>query len=155
MKITVAPQGDTTLVTLKGNLTEEAEAELLTLPSQLVTAKVVFDFGGVAHLNSYGIARWYRFVSEAAKRSRLEFRNCPLNVVETMTMLPRFTSGGAVTSLLVPYTCDECGTTSTICVDCAKAEAASALPPSLCAKCGSASSPDVDPEVFREFVSSR
>ncbi len=152
MKIGCIIKGDTTTVTLEGNLSEESEQGLLELRSQIKTPKVVFDVAGVKHINSYGVLRWMGFVRDVGAKAQLEFHRCPINFIEYCGMLRGFLGGGQAVSMLITFCCQRCEALSVRLLDCATVQAQGVLPEAACVGCGGRTRPDLDIGSLTHFL---
>ncbi|MBM4303659.1 MAG: hypothetical protein FJ112_04970 [Deltaproteobacteria bacterium] len=91
-------------IKLIGIIDENADfSSLLKLKGQNIS----FDFKDVSSINSCGIRTWVNFMKELTG-TPIEFVECPPLVVRQMNMVPSFLGSAVVTSVYIPYVCDEC-----------------------------------------------
>lgn len=144
MKTTIKEDGGQVTVALKGNLTEECEDALLELRDRLRSVHVVFECAEIKYINSYGTGRWLNFVRDLGAHSTYEFRNCTINFLDYAIMLPSFIGKGVVTSLLIPYTCPDCGNFTAELVEGSSVLASQSLPEVICRKCETSAESEVN-----------
>lgn len=79
---------------------------------QKTFSKVIFDLDKVDFINSLGIRNWVQWIREVEgtyKDTQFFFQNCPVCIVNQLNMLKGFLpSQSKVTSLYVPFFCEEC-----------------------------------------------
>lgn len=94
-------------VFLSGQISEEAEATLSTLQSQL-TGDIVFNFGGVKMINSCGVRAWINFLRATSPEKNIVFEECTPEIVGQINMIPNFLGNGEIKSVYADYACESC-----------------------------------------------
>lgn len=102
-KIETKAEGGVTKIYLKGVIDEDTEFEAL----KKAGSNLVINFKGVTSINSCGIRTWVNFMKDLAS-AKIVYEECPPLIVRQMNMVPSFMSHAKVTSVYVPYVCDEC-----------------------------------------------
>src|SRR5262245_7918775 len=98
--------GDTLLLKLKGNITEDSQIEDL---KKDLKPNVVLDLEKVQRINSYGIRQWINVMKEIRGQVQsLLFHRCPPVIVEQFNMINNFGGGGVVYSVYLPFYCENC-----------------------------------------------
>ncbi len=100
-------EGAVTKIYLKGVIDEDTEFEAL----KKAGSNLLINFKGVTSINSCGIRTWVNFMKDLAA-TQIAYEECPPLIVRQMNMVPSFLSHAKVTSVYVPYVCDECETES-------------------------------------------
>jgi eukaryotic-like serine/threonine-protein kinase len=99
-------QGDTTLASLAGDITEESDFSTIV---NCGTPKVVLDLADIRRINSTGVREWIKFVTSLAKSGKIfRLERCSVAIVHQLNMISNFRGGGEVRSVLAPYYCPEC-----------------------------------------------
>ena len=100
------------VIMLAGMIDEDTTFdEIMKLGSPLI-----FNFKGITAINSCGVRNWVNFL-KAFGETNAAFEECPPIVVKQMNMIPSFTAGAKITSVYVPYVCDNCDKESMALVD--------------------------------------
>jgi anti-anti-sigma regulatory factor len=100
-------KGNTLVLSLKGNITEDSALEEL---KKELKPTVVLDLKNVQRINSYGIRQWINVMKEVqAGAKQVIFHRCPAVIVEQFNMINNFGGGGMVYSVYLPYFCESCG----------------------------------------------
>lgn len=100
------------VVLLAGMIDEDTQFdEIMKMGSPLT-----FNFKGITAINSCGVRNWVNFL-KAFGEANAQFEECPPIVVKQMNMIPSFTAGAKITSVYVPYVCDNCDKESMVLVD--------------------------------------
>jgi hypothetical protein len=72
-------------------------------------SEIVIDLQFVRSINSYGIREWLNWIRPIAKRTKIEFMNCPKSIVlQFNTVEGFFPQNATVSSFYVPYFCELC-----------------------------------------------
>ena len=99
--------GERPLATLDGDVNEFAKFDAVYAAS--AGGRIVVDAHGVAHINSYGVREWIRFLRFLDEQSvEIELRRCSTPLVRQMTMLPATRGKARLGSLHLPYFCESC-----------------------------------------------
>lgn len=104
-------KGDSRIVMLRGAIDEDTDFTPIAKLGDTLT----FNFRGIESINSLGVRAWVNFVKSIADRE-LSFEECPPIIVRQMNMIPSFVSSAKVTSVYVPYICDDCDTETLVLV---------------------------------------
>ncbi|MDD9952195.1 MAG: hypothetical protein OXT67_11595 [Zetaproteobacteria bacterium] len=100
---------DWDIVRFSGDIDEEAEIVLSSLPSQL-SGQCIFDLKDIQSVNSCGVRAWINFMRAAEKNSKLIFEGCTPEIVSQINMIPNFKGDAHVRSVYASYVCDSCDT---------------------------------------------
>jgi anti-anti-sigma regulatory factor len=137
LSVTVAPDGGAHLVTLAGELDDQAT--LSDLVDEL-GATVIVDLGGVRFINSVGVREWIIFLHALADRgAAVTLRACSQPMVHQMNMVVEARGAAEVESFQAPYLCESCAAEASITLDVADNKAAFhafKMPTQTCADCG-------------------
>lgn len=126
------------LAILDGDVNEYAKFDAVY--GAAAGGRVVVDAAGVAHINSYGVREWIRFVRFLEEQSvEMELRRCALPLVRQMTMLPATRGKARIGSMYLPYFCEACDDERAVLVTLPQAKIDDAVP---CPSCGAAMSFD-------------
>lgn len=126
------------LATLEGDVTEFAKFDAVY--GAAAGGSIVVDAAGVAHINSYGVREWIRFLRFLAEQNvEVELRRCSVPLVRQMTMLPATRFNARLGSLQLPYFCDACDDGKDVLVTLPVATVPETAP---CPTCGAAMSFD-------------
>lgn len=122
------------MVQLKGVIDEDAQFEAISK----LGGPLIFNFKGLTAINSCGVRNWVNFLKEIQK-TEITFEECPPLIVRQMNMVPSFVGHAKVSSVYVPYVCDNCDTEKLVLVDHSKfvgrdPEIAEAIPCESCKK---------------------
>jgi len=122
------------VVQLKGVIDEDAQFEAISK----LGGPLIFNFKGLTAINSCGVRNWVNFLKEIQK-TEITFEECPPLIVRQMNMVPSFVGHAKVSSVYVPYVCDNCDTEKLVLVDHSKfvgrdPEIAEAIPCESCKK---------------------
>jgi DNA-directed RNA polymerase subunit RPC12/RpoP len=93
----------TTVVNLIGVIDEDSDFS----PLLKIQNPINFNFKKVTAINSCGIRSWVNFMKDCSSVN-IEFSECPPLVVRQMNMVPSFIGKASVTSVYIPYVCDNC-----------------------------------------------
>ncbi len=138
MQFKTRQEGRVTHIALEGDLNEELRITSPKILETLTGDSIVFDLAGIRAINSIGVKYWLILMEELSKRTSLQFRACPVAFTSMASMVHGVLGGGKVESVLLPYTCENCGKTKDSLEDMAKL-AAQELPESLpCPNCAKA-----------------
>ena len=95
------------IVMLRGTIDEDTTfTQMAKLGSSLV-----FNFKGVTAINSLGVRGWVNFIKDILN-VEIMYEECPPLIVRQLNMVPSFKGHATVTSVYVPYVCDNCDTES-------------------------------------------
>lgn len=94
---------DKRTVFLRGAIDEDTNfTPLIKLGGNLV-----LNFKGITAINSCGIRSWVNFLKDLGE-IEVTYEECPPLIVRQMNMVPSFLGKAHVSSVYVPYICDEC-----------------------------------------------
>ena len=99
------------LVTLSGEVNENARLEPLAVELSRLTGKVRLDLSQVRRLNSTGVREWVNFMRLVGKNERieLEYIRCSIPIVSQINMIADFQGPATVTSFFAPYADEDTG----------------------------------------------
>lgn len=100
------------IVMLSGMIDEDTQFDEI----MKMGAPLTFNFKGISAINSCGVRNWVNFL-KAFGETNAAFEECPPIVVKQMNMIPSFTAGAKITSVYVPYVCEDCDTEAMVLVD--------------------------------------
>jgi hypothetical protein len=151
LKYAIIDQPTEVNVGLTGDLDAHAPQTFNEIAGRLATGKtVVFHCGRVASINSLGARAWINAMTQLGKRYSIEYRECPLVMVEYTRVLPAFMPSGRITSAHAAFSCRICGLVETKVV-AASGFNADTYGTQRCAKCGAALEPDLDAEDYQQL----
>lgn len=102
-KYDILDQGQVKKILLKGVVDEDSTFEgLVKLGSPLV-----LNFKGVSSINSCGIRSWVNFLKDLGT-TKIVYEECPPLIVRQLNMVPSFAGNATVSSVYIPYVCDNC-----------------------------------------------
>ena len=138
------------MVRLEGVFDEHAKVEQIA--QEISMPRFSFDLGGIRRMNSLGIRRWIQLLG-LLKGRQILLRRCPPAVVDQLNAIKGFAAGAAVDSVLLPYTCDHCSTTTYHELQLARMQSLSQVAEvANCSKCGGEASFDDILERYLAFV---
>jgi anti-anti-sigma regulatory factor len=106
LTVTVEHTGDADVVTLSGEVDDQATLSDLT---EQLAKKVTVDLGGVRFINSVGVREWIVFLSGLGDRgAKVTLRNCSEPMVHQMSMVVEARGQAEVESFHAPFLCDDC-----------------------------------------------
>lgn len=144
-------KGNVLEVRLSGAIEESVDFEkLIGQPA----GEVHVNCKEVPRINSIGVKAWIKFFSALTSRGvALRFQNCSTAIVEQINMISNFTCGGAVDSIYVPFSCQNCKTelVGLFKTDDLK-KIQNNLPELKCTKCGGKAVFDDIPEEYFAFL---
>src|SRR6185503_2403667 len=79
--------------------------------AQITGRQVSIDLGGVRRVNSLGVRRWIEFV-RALQGKTVSLTRCSPAVVELLNSIHEFKGHATIQSILLPYSCEQCGAVS-------------------------------------------
>lgn len=88
---------------LKGVIDEDTNFDALIQES----GDMILNLSGITAINSLGIRAWVNFIKELSGR-QLVYEECPPVIVRQMNMIPSFVGSAEVSSVYVPFVCDQC-----------------------------------------------
>lgn len=94
-------------VLLEGVMNEEAQVELERVRAELA-GPLVFDFARVKAVNSAGVRVWIDFLRSIVTKQAISMARCPPEVVVQINMIPSFSSGAVIESVLGYFSCEQC-----------------------------------------------
>ncbi|MCD6499747.1 MAG: PilZ domain-containing protein [Deltaproteobacteria bacterium] len=112
---------------------------------------VAFDLSGVRQISSVGVKKWVHFVERLPAGSRVRYVRCSPQFVQQATMIRNFLGRGEVESVLVPYSCVECGATQEVLVE-VHGGGIPQIDEELDCTCGGVLEVDVMQDVFFSFL---
>lgn len=108
-------KGNQKIIQLKGVIDEDATFEAIAK----LGGPLVFNFKSLTAINSCGVRNWVNFLRDMQK-TEITFEECPPLIVRQMNMVPSFVGHAKVSSVYVPYVCDNCDTEKLVLVENAK-----------------------------------
>lgn len=135
---------------MRGEITEEADF------SGVVSAakqRVVLNLAGVQRINSCGVREWIGFLQRLeGKAETVELELCSPVMVRQLSMIATMRGSAAVTSILVPYFCEECDDERTLPLELPAGERPTLAETAPCPSCGGQMDLDDTPESYLAFV---
>ncbi len=151
LKATQQDGGPFQRIILSGEITENSALEKVMpkLPSV-----VEISCRELRYINSIGVKHWIMYFSGAAKAGvQFRFSECSPTIVAQMNLVHNFACGGQLISIMVPFSCDRCGTESEWPFDVEYLRTVSCNVPTVsCAKCGAQAKFDDFPEEYFAFL---
>jgi len=84
--------------------------EHMNLPVPSESLPIEIDLGQVSYINSIGVRKWIRWVTDVAKAPRVTLENCPVIFVKNLTTIKGMLGANTqLKSFFVPYYNDELG----------------------------------------------
>lgn len=135
---------------LSGRITEEATFdELIELGR---ASGITLNLAHVEQINSCGVREWILFMrrlEDAAGPLILE--QCSPAIVRQLNMISNFAGRATVSSVLLPYYCEDCGAEENVAIDVAAA-GNGIVETRPCASCGSVAEFDDLPDTYLSFA---
>lgn len=135
---------------MRGEITEEADF------SGVVTAakeRVVLNLAGVQRINSCGVREWIGFLQRLeGKAETVELELCSPVMVRQLSMIATMRGNAAVTSILVPYFCEECDDERTVPLELTPGARPPLAESAPCPSCGGEMQLDDTPDSYLAFV---
>lgn len=135
---------------MRGEITEESDF------SGVVTAakdRVVLNLAGVQRINSCGVREWIGFLQRLeGKTDTVELEQCSPVMVRQLSMIATMRGAAAVTSILVPYFCEECDDERTLPLDLVPGQRPALDETAPCPTCGKDMDLDDTPDSYLAFV---
>jgi len=139
-------------VFISGNITETAE---FPLPEALAgAARLRLDLADVETINSCGVREWVHFVKAlTSARGPFELARCSPAIVRQLNTISNFCGSGRVSSVMLPYCCDDCGQEEYVELELLpKPSSYELLPQIPCAACGRVAVFDDLPDNYLGFA---
>ena len=93
-------------VRLSGSIEESVNFDQLIGPPPV---EMFVNCKEVPRINSVGVKGWIKYFQTCqSKGTKLHFQECSTAIVEQVNLISNFTCGGAVESILVPFSCTNC-----------------------------------------------
>jgi hypothetical protein len=107
------------MVAFRGPINEESDMKLRMLEEQLRNFSViVFDFFGIASVDSLGVRAWVQFLRSLRPETRkVHFIRCNADIISQINMIPSFAEGASIDSFLVDYICPGCEKTNRVLIE--------------------------------------
>ncbi len=70
---------------------------------------IVFDFNGITAVNSMGVRKWVHLIA-SLKDKKIKYENCPIVIVEQLSVVRNLSQNVRVNSFQLPFGCDRCQT---------------------------------------------
>jgi hypothetical protein len=67
---------------------------------------IIFELEHVDNFNSCGIREWIYLIKDFSKLGKLIFRNCSINMIDQVNMVPDSANGAKIESFFAPYYCE-------------------------------------------------
>lgn len=141
-------KGDVLVVKLSGSIEESIDFDKLIGPTP---KEVHVSTKAVPRINSVGVKAWIKyFQGLGAKGVKIVLFECSMAIVEQINLISNFRCGGTVTSLYVPYLCQNCGAESAAPYSTEQLQKLNfQIPDAKCPKCGGkATFDDISEEYF-------
>lgn len=105
LRVTEERSGSDVTFHLEGKIDEFSDYSQMSFGE---VDRAILDFDGVTLINSSGIQRWIAFLESVPESIRVDFKNCPLRIVNQMNLFPAFLAGRDVKvhSFYAPYYCE-------------------------------------------------
>jgi hypothetical protein len=100
-------RGEQEVFYLGGMMTGVAGLQFINL-YEGVSRCCTFNFRDVHAINSEGLQAWMLFIRDFINDHEVCLEECTHVIVDQMNMLPSFTANATVTSVYVPYHCQNC-----------------------------------------------
>jgi len=137
LTVTVDKTGDGDLVTLTGEVDDQATLSDLT---EQLGKKVTVDLKGVRFINSVGVREWIVFLGSLTEKGvAVVLRNCSEPMVHQMSMVVEARGTAEVESFCAPFLCDDCASERSLVLDVQQNLAelkARRVPAQKCPDCG-------------------
>jgi hypothetical protein len=154
-KITKTREGDVTVVSFSGRLTESFKGENL---GRELSGTVLFDLSKVERVTSFGVREWLSMLNAMQDRvKKLFYSHCSEAIVNQLSMIRKFSGRAQVISAFGPFLCDSCGEQFERLFDIeADAESIQShvISDVMCPQCGARAHFDDDPETYFTFAPS-
>ena len=153
MKFSLARIDDGLQVSIRGDISENAEVELNEILEKIEVNKVTFDTAKVELINSLGIRHWINFAQTLRRRHvAVTYQNCFPAIIECCNIYSSFALPGEVRSFHLPLCCKSCGRGSTILLNVENLSADYQVPAKKCATCDGEMESEVDLETYLVFM---
>lgn len=148
-------EGDVTVVSFEGRLTESFKGESL---GRELSGTVLFDLSNVERVTSFGVREWLSMLAAMQDRvKKLFYARCSEAIVNQLSMIRKFAGRAQVLSAFGPFLCDSCGEQFERLFDI-EADAESlqthVISDVMCPQCGARAHFDDDPETYFTFAPS-
>jgi len=81
-------------------------------------APLFFELSGIKRMNSTGVKKWMQFFNALqAEGKRCIFARVSPTLVEQLNLISNFSCGAEVVSVVLPFTCQACGSSESISKD--------------------------------------
>jgi len=137
-------------VVLAGILNEDSEIALQGLVIALQGFEnIIFDFNGLATINSLGVRAWVLFLRQVETHRTLVFKACSAQVIHQVNMIPNFLGKAHIESFWVNYICESCDKIEKKLIQTSSLPAKTAPTPPPCPSCQkSMESEEIEDEYF-------
>lgn len=132
-----------TVVLFRGQIDIQVDETLKELENRIKTARLRFDCGGIARINSVGITIWLKAL-ETFKGRTYSFFNCNEQFLDVAVMIPLFPGTGWIESIKIQYNCGSCQHTEQRVHDATDGQIPNVDTSARCPKCTEALETDVD-----------
>jgi hypothetical protein len=105
LKIAISENEREVIYTFQGHVDENFRQE--DVP-RIKRPSIIFHLADVHNVNSCGIREWVYLVRDISKLSKLIFRECSVNMIDQINMVPDSLGTATIESFFAPYFC-ECG----------------------------------------------
>lgn len=150
--VDLAKQGDITVVSVRGRLSESFRGEAV---GEKLSGTVVFDLAEVERITSFGVREWLAMLDAAKRVTNMYLARCSEAVVTQLGMIRKFGGSAKVLSFYAPYLCEGCGQSfeRLFRVDAdATSLGESQAPPTPCPFCNARGRLDDDAETYLGFA---
>jgi Zn finger protein HypA/HybF involved in hydrogenase expression len=159
-KVKIEQENDTLTVSVVGEINGECNLPDFKI---LQIRKIVLELTGINYINSGGVRRWILWMAQAKAtypNATFNFENFPSLFVKQVANVQGFLPpGSSVTSFMVPFYCEKCGTNTERAfkrgVDfkpsASRQEMLAKITTLKCPKCGSEMEIDAVPEYYLEL----
>lgn len=136
---------------MRGAITEETDFSGVVSAAQ---DRVVLNLAGVLRINSCGVREWIGFLQRLTdKPATVELEQCSPVMVRQLSMIATMRGTASVSSILVPYFCEECDDERTTPLTITEGTMPSLPESTKCPDCGNEMELDDTPESYLAFAS--
>lgn len=155
MQVKLTTVGRDTHARLSGDLDEGAEKALADLEKQVASsASIVFNLGGIRHVNSLGARHWAQFLAKAtAHGAQVELSECGCDFVDSLNLVRQMAENAIVQSFYAPFYCAKCRQDAMVLVEAKAADPAKPPPSPACSTCKESMALEVTWTEYLRFLS--
>lgn len=140
------------LVSLAGELDEDAGKVFGSVDPSRIKKHVVINCQQLSTINSVGARHLVTWIQAVEHYTTFEYEACPLILAEMMSLLPGSLRVKNVTSLEVPYACEECHKEEQPTFKVSDLPESLDLGPLVCPACQGTMKPSLDTKDYLGFL---